>query len=482
MSNSSPSADPKEFEVRRIFLAEDAERIRRMQSDARVFVEHYPEHNRWLDMALSEVIRGKRIAFGVYRTLIDGDHRLALHLIGSIILKGNRFTGVVELKNLFIQESQRKKGFGRALYDKVEDYCTKTGFLRVETEVPVSELGTVSFLHSVGFEVVDCYSSPYRVGDRVYRMWRALSPRYIGDPFDLPELSRWLLTNAFGFKEVRSDKEPQCLRFDVAAEALAINETQQSLLQGLALIKDDVVNANDISVAFAKRAFDLGILFCQELEASARDLATQMRIRTYDVVSIKQRFLPLLAHHVPNFPTKEVGGFVLNINAELFSRIADRKLKESALFKNGSVGKYLKRGNKVLLISEPSTQHPLGGVQSVGVIDDAYADKPDTIWERYCRSKPLFSKEEYTNYTREKELVLGLRVIDLEPVPTVDYHVLLKEIIKDKVEIAELGCCYLSEDMIDGLKGLRRLQTSLPTLDTTSFCRLLVKTGNTPRR
>jgi GNAT superfamily N-acetyltransferase len=142
--SSTPMADLKDSEIRRIFLPEDTEQIRRMQAEVRVFSEHYPEHRRWLDITLREVIQGKRIAFGVYRSGIDDRRRLTFELVGSIILKLNHFTGIVELKNLFVREDARGKGYGTALYRKIDDYCTKAGFVGIETEVPVSEQGTVT--------------------------------------------------------------------------------------------------------------------------------------------------------------------------------------------------------------------------------------------------------------------------------------------------------------------------------------------------
>lgn len=441
--------DLKDSEIRRIFLSEDTEQIRRMQADARVFREHYPEHSRWLDMALGEVVEGKRIAFGVYRSGIDDHRRLTFELVGSIILKSSHFTGIVELKNLFVRHAGRKKGYGKALYHKTEDYCAKAGFVCIATEVPSSEQVTVNFLHKIGFKVAEAYQSPYKRDDHVYRMTKSLPPRYTGDIFDFAGFSKWLLTTVFGFTGIRVADKQYSFQFELASPASngLLKQEVKLDLRGLAFVKDGPAFAHELEDTFSAGQTDLGIAFCRDLDSKARATCARLRVKVFDDAALRIGFPQFFAHRLMGFSCQQIGGFVLNINPHIFARIR-RGLTDFSLFKNGTIGKFLARGHSILLVSEPSPEHPLGGVGGVGLIEDAFVSSPPDVWDRFVREQPLFEKREFDSYARETEGVLGLRVSNFRLTSTIDYHVLVRDIIQDNVDIAELGCCYLSRDMV----------------------------------
>jgi GNAT superfamily N-acetyltransferase len=112
-----------EIQIRRIFLQRDAEEIRRLQLNAPEFRKHYPQHDEWLRMAIREVVAGKRFAFGIYKTTFNEHGEPTISLVGSIILKKETYTHVAQLKNLYIKPDERERGYGRALFEAVEQFC-----------------------------------------------------------------------------------------------------------------------------------------------------------------------------------------------------------------------------------------------------------------------------------------------------------------------------------------------------------------------
>ncbi|MBO1223641.1 MAG: GNAT family N-acetyltransferase [Candidatus Scalindua sediminis] len=438
----------KESEIRRIFLDEDAEQTRLMQADEKIFRDHYPEHLRWLNMALQDVVQGKRVAFGAYRSGIDEQRRLTFELVGSIILKPNHFTKIIELKNLFILQKVRNKGYGKALYQKTEDYCSKAGFVCIETEVPSSEQGTISFLHKMGFKISESYESPYKSNDYFYRMAKPLPPLYTGDIFDFTSFSKWLLATVFGFTNLRSAGQQYAYTFEFSSWVPS-NKPKQEVklgLNGVAFVKDGPAVHSELEDIFGTSKIVLGICFCREFNSFSKETCVRLRIKTFDESDVRISFQHFFAHRLMNFSREQIGGFVLNINPLIFARVR-QGLQNFTLFKNGTIGRYSARGQSILLISEPSPDYPLGCVGGVGTIEEAVVDTPSVLWERFVHDHPLFEKSEFDSYVRDIEGVLAIRVSQFRLIHPIDYYVLLRDIIRENVDIAELGCCYLSQDM-----------------------------------
>jgi len=439
----------KEREIRRIFLYEDTEQIRLMQADEKIFREHYPEHSRWLNMALQDVVQGKRVAFGAYRSGIDEQRRLSFELVGSIILKPNYFTKIIKLKNLFIHQDVRNNGYGKALYHKAEDYCSKAGFVCIETEVPSSEQGTISFLHKMGFKISDSYESPYKSDDYIYRVSKPLSPLYTGDVFDFISFSKWLLTTVLGFTNLRSAVQPYTYTFELPSRVSSSRSEQEVKLglHGLAFVKDGPAVNADLEDIFGTSKAELTVCLCRKFDFSAKETCDRLRIKTFDDSDLQNNFQHFFAHKLLNFSREQLGGFVLNINPRIFARVR-QGLQNFTIFKNGTIGRFLAREQSILLVSEPSSDSPLGCVGGVGIIEEAIVDSPSVVWKRFVSDHPLFDKPEFDSYAQDIDGVLAIRVSRFRLIPPIDYHVLLRDIIQENVDIAEIGCCYLSQDMV----------------------------------
>jgi ribosomal protein S18 acetylase RimI-like enzyme len=199
----------KDFEVVRILLKEETEQIRRMQLSAPEFIKHYPRHREWLDKAIKEVLDGSRTAFGVLKYGIIRKRQPKIELVGSIILKHSVFAPVIELKNLYMRPDARANGYASTLYSNAEEYCAKKGFTTIQTKVPCEEIGTIGFLHKMGFKVVDMGPSPYKKSGYIYQMSKNISVMFNGDVFDFCSQAQWFLENYYGFLDegMQADNE-----------------------------------------------------------------------------------------------------------------------------------------------------------------------------------------------------------------------------------------------------------------------------------
>src|SRR4051794_8345282 len=114
--------------IRRIFLREEVQQIYALQSDAAVFKRHYPHHAEWLRMAIEEIVAGRRFAFGVYVPILRAT-RAELELVGSMIVKSERYSKVMQLKNVYVDEQSayRRRHLGTQLFHAVERFCIKRG-------------------------------------------------------------------------------------------------------------------------------------------------------------------------------------------------------------------------------------------------------------------------------------------------------------------------------------------------------------------
>ena len=61
----------QDYVIRRILLEEEVNQIKNIQKAAPEFYANYPKHIEWLDMALAEILLGKRVAFGVFHASVD---------------------------------------------------------------------------------------------------------------------------------------------------------------------------------------------------------------------------------------------------------------------------------------------------------------------------------------------------------------------------------------------------------------------------
>lgn len=64
----------------------------------------------------------------------------------------------------------------------------------ISTEVPVSEIETIKFLHKMGYIVALKIGSRFKQVDLIYTMEKSLTPCYSGDHFDIQGVGQWILS------------------------------------------------------------------------------------------------------------------------------------------------------------------------------------------------------------------------------------------------------------------------------------------------
>ena len=164
----------------------------------------------------------------------------------------------------------------------------KRGSPAIDTEVPVEEKSTVAFLNGLGFLVHAHLDSPYRRGDVLYRISKALPRMYTRDPFDLTELTSWTLDVGLGFQidNVAADAIEFSKPLVANGQTTAENEHSPILLSGIALVHDSPVEIESSQLkqlvdANAKRDRSIIIASGRRFSAGARKLATKMRVMCF---------------------------------------------------------------------------------------------------------------------------------------------------------------------------------------------------------
>ncbi len=455
-----------EIQIRRIFLPKDAEGIRQLQQDAPEFKRHYPKHDKWLMMAISEVIAGKRHAFGVYKTTFNGQGEPAISLIGSIILKKETYTHIIQLKNLYIKPEERGRHFGKALFQAVEQFCIKLGCTTIETEVPFEESGTVNFLNVIGFYVQNLIESPYRKGDRTYRMQKHLPSKYTGDPFDLFNLSCWLFENLYNFRIV-SSQEPQVnfvsdFRFDFQTT----NSTEATLIQGSACVFDDCtpVSIEALGRFHKSNKKHLLSVIAREIRPEAKKFCKNHRILDLDATTIQKELRSVFAVELPSFTKDSVRGMIVPVNSKYFTGLTAHA-GTITYFKGGPIGKYLKKGDLILFYVEESAHFSEGGIRAYAEIASCETDTPQQIWDKYADNNPIFPREEYLAWCVDKAEVVALTFSHANLIEAIPYGNINGQITSGPFDSERLGNSYLSRDEIGSFLRHKRDYSGLVNLD-----------------
>jgi ribosomal protein S18 acetylase RimI-like enzyme len=450
----------QEIHIRRVFLREDADQIQLLQLDAPEFNRHYPRHLEWLKMALHEVVEGRRFAFGVYKPIIDsGIPKMVL--IGSIILKKETYSHVMQLKNLYIDPKEREKHYGRKLYQAVEQFCLKRGCTSIETEVPFEERRTVSFLTQMGFMVQNLVDSPYRKGDRIYRMFKSLPAKYTGDPFDLFRISTWLFENQLGFRVVDcpvvSEIEGRFI-FETTSQSNALQ------IKGLGYVWDSPVelSAQKVKDLQKEKKYPLIAVVSRRFSSEALKLCEANRIRTFELSSLERDLRTSLSLELPLFSREEIRGIIVRLNSKYEQQILASNL-EQTYFKGGPIGKYLKNGYRIFFFIEDSPNLSSGGVKGYAQIKSCSVGNPQSIWKQHENHNPVFPEPDYQAWSVDKDEVVALTFSGVQRISTIPFERLKSLIGNLDAEI--LGHFYLNEIDVNRLLDQKQNFQPLTGLD-----------------
>jgi ribosomal protein S18 acetylase RimI-like enzyme len=433
--------------LKRIFLESETKQIRRMQLNAPEFTRHYPKHAQWLDKAIAEILDGRRVAFGVQAAALSEKGKPHSELVGSIILKESDYSGVVELKNLFISPEARRKKWGASLFNMAEVYCRKNGHLAIQTEVPCEELPTVAFLHAMGFNVIDMGASPYRIGENIYHMQKAISPMYNGDVFDFEAQAIWALQHNYNFVRDVSEVKKPYYEFGLPLSESA--KLEPARVRGLAVILSDssTITKEKIISHFEGKSANIKMLFSPSIDEEGKSYCKSNGIKCFDAKDMFEMFGDKFVQPIPTFGISELAGMIISLKPELYERISPDG-SSFVYCKGGPSGKYLRQHHQAVL----AVDEPLGdddyALRAIGRIDIVDEGNPADIWTVIKTRHPLFTDKEYFRFASAKQSVVAFTISSLKQISPLPLSVLADHLPPKEITNDDLGHLYLSRDMV----------------------------------
>ena len=189
------------------------------------------KHLKWLKKATEDIQNQSRVGFGVYYRPSEPGADPKERIVGSVIVKMNEYSSIIEIKNIFIYEANLRRlkqaphdvlivttddDYDREcnqirldLIKKVERFCQKRGFYTIEIELNDSDEPKISVFRSKGYQVLATLPSKASSNNKdnyVYFLRKELQPSYIGDPYDYDMVAEWYLETIWGFSNLKSEE------------------------------------------------------------------------------------------------------------------------------------------------------------------------------------------------------------------------------------------------------------------------------------
>lgn len=452
--------------VKRLFIPEDVTKVAALQRGAPEFSSHYPKHDEWLKKASVEIVRGERFAFGVFTTEFDAQQKPKTELVGSIILRSEAYSSCIEIKNLFMHPDRRRKGLGKMLYKAVEHFCRKRGCDEVQTEVPVDEIKTVNFLNACGFRVINLLNSPYKKGDLLYKMSKPLPPFYTGDPFDLYEITRWLLSRVYGFN-ITGERDFSVF-FQAAPEArfseLDAGGNDLLSIAGRARVSDSAaISERDIRALADNPSEQILFFVTEEGTKEQIKAAEKAKVRLLSRSQINRAFGHSFTYPPPKFPRTSIGGLIVRVSESYFLKYAKRQ-GTTVHFKGSPLGKYLKPKDRLFFFVEGTGDGQQSTLRAVAEVSNVSEGTPDTLWTKY-RSDTVFPEGDFRIWSKNKHSLIAIEFSKLRPTKELSLSELFPDKLGPDFPVAEFENTYLSLDQC------RAICDSLTFIESSSYDR-----------
>jgi ribosomal protein S18 acetylase RimI-like enzyme len=419
-----------------------------MQVSAREFLDHYPKHSEWLDAVISEMNQGVRLAYGVIVPRVAKGSKIVQEIAGSIIIKKGQYSKVVEMKNLYIADGYRNKGYGKKLYREVEKYCRRKGYQIIETEVPCGELKTIDVLHKWGFTVTKRLDSRFKNGDRIYLMEKRIRPSYSGDPFDFRMVCEWFIEEKWGCATIKREDG-----FTVFSPRSNMSSGDNLARPRFAVL---TVEDNAVSKSLIDRASheaDMLIHFGKDPKRIDEHIE---HVKLMDKDEVFSSMQSDLGYPRPKFDVNSIGGIIVSFNPEITARLRQRLEKDAPYYKGGPIGKYVQEGHAALLFSEGDSEIPLGGIVGYAKIKRVEVGSPNEVKSKLSSSaEQLIDDDHYTRLFHTKSTVIGLILGDLKMIKPMDkpkIEEFLGEI--SEIEMSEIGHRYISQQEFEEFESL----------------------------
>jgi len=386
----------------------------------------YPNFENWLEKAKEEIQKGIRIAFGEWVYGI---------LISTIILKPT-VSDTVELKSLFVDPKLHSIGYGSKIYKVAEEQCVKMHFKKIMVDAFCEDDDVIHFLIKQGYTIYG-KEDLYGVGKYSYLLSKNLKPQYIGDPFDWEEITKWMIENYFGFDVVETHPivKSRALDFNIMKKMNSKFE-----IKGLVEVKDTTVDQDPVLMLYQKSldgGYHVPIFIGRTFTKRATDFAKEKGVILIDEQDISE----ITSWKPPEIKKQNIRGILLPIKPEFYQRILRRNLKNFVYFKGAPFGKYLKKGDTIIVYVES----PRKEVSAYGIVSKVSIDNPKFQWEAF-KDKSVFDEQDFWRFANSKREILAIEIKSFHEIcPIRDEQ--LKSIIPSKM----LSGSYIDNGMVEKL-------------------------------
>ncbi len=437
--------EKEEYQFKVLYLKNELDSVKLLLQDAPEFQKHYLDFNRWLDNALKEAQEGKRLVYALYRPIMDNGNPI-LQMIGVAFIK---ITGqTAELKSLFVHDSSRgsDRKYGSHLYKNVEEQLAKKGVSKIITDVPCENNQVSWFLIQHGFQINGLIER-YKKDDFCYILSKDVKSYYTGDIFDWYNVVSWFLENVYQFEI----GEPDILNSDKMLLIPILNNNKNlrvpllPSLKGISLVYDVMEESDLLVVDSLLERIDgsIRIVFAKEFGDGIVAKLNENHFLTFD----QNQVFELCGCPDLIFEKDEIKGIIVEMKNDYFGRI-DEELEYFTYVKGAGIGKFAKKDDFVLFFVDRHDKYPQGALMGFGKIKKISCASPKEQWIHYGQLNPLFSQQEFDQFTSYKKEVIGIVVEDFTKISPIS-HDEFRTLFSGVISTEDIGNMYVNEDFME---------------------------------
>ncbi|AFV24506.1 phosphorylase [Methanolobus psychrophilus R15] len=428
------------YEFRALFLKKEFDEVKDLLVNEPTFKNYYPDFEKWLEKALKEALKGERLVYALYEAALRlGKPQLKINSVAIVKIAGES----AELKCLFIDEIMDSNGSGKLLYERVEEQLTKKGIGKIITDVPYENKELNWFLIQNGFQV-NGFVERYKKGRFDYILSKDVPMCYTGDPFNWYSISKWFLENVYGFKIADCEEKDEEFIQEHRLLVTSKNDTNLMLpyIKGNSIVYDGMLQNDKLNhiIEAINTTNSFNIIIAHEFEDENLDSHSQKNILCFDKKSVFEK----CGCDEPLFEKEDINGIIVEVKKERFEKIP---LDDShfTYVKGSGSGRFARINNYVLFLVDSHGDSPFGAIMGYGKIKKISCSDPISQWEAHKDLNPIFSKDDYDQFTAHKKEVIAIVVEgfkEIEPILYNDFKVEFKEHFQGDY----IGNVYVNED------------------------------------
>ena len=399
-----------------LYLKEEFDEVEDLLVNTSEFKEYYPDFEKWLHGALSDALKGERLIYAVYSPIIlSGQPSLKIDSVAIVKIAGES----AELKCLFIDENSNSSSSGKFLYQRVEEQLTKKEISKIITDIPYENKELNWFLIQNGFQINGLIER-YKKGNLDYILSKDIPLCYTGDPFDWFGISEWFLENTYQFKiETREEHGENLFRtYNLLLAYQNTNISKLPTIKGKAVVCEGKFHngkLEDVLKVYDKTN-TVGIVISQELEDTCLRELNKRNILSFE----RNGIFELCGCKEPFFKKENIDGIIVEVKPEHFENIPD-DAEFFTYVKGAGSGKFAQKNNYILFLVDSHKASPYGAIMGLGKIKDISCADPNTQWDAHKELHPIFSENDYDQFTSYKKEVIAIVVSNFKKISPISY-------------------------------------------------------------